>query len=58
MTVFDDEMMKALEADGEYLRQMTAIRTIVWNGGTVSERVNMTIPDDMGDRFEAWRAEQ
>jgi len=23
MTVFDDEMMKALEADGEYLRQMT-----------------------------------
>lgn len=24
----------------------------------MSERVNMTIPDDMRDRFEAWRAEQ
>jgi hypothetical protein len=23
MTIFDDEMMKALEKDGEYLRQMT-----------------------------------
>lgn len=22
------------------------------------ERINMTIPDDMRDRFEAWRADQ
>ena len=24
----------------------------------MSERINMTIPDDMRDRFEAWRADQ
>lgn len=24
----------------------------------MSERINMTIPDDMRDRFEAWRAKQ
>lgn len=24
----------------------------------MGERVNMTIPDDMRDRFEAWRADQ
>ena len=24
----------------------------------MSERVNLTIPDDMRDRFEAWRAAQ
>lgn len=24
----------------------------------MSERINMTIPDDLRDRFEAWRADQ
>lgn len=24
----------------------------------MSERVNMTFPDDLRDRFEAWRADQ